>query len=142
VGLFAVCNNNDDDNNDYDDNNNARSITGSSHPANDRHSRYVFFAKKEIRIAFQQKDCGHFKRKKECVLQSQWNEKSRICFGKMAKLRSDLIDFVLLAGLLAGNTGLWLWYTPVWGELGVQGIDAQKEDHFATFRISNKHLLR
>ena len=40
-----------------------------------------------------------------------------------------------------GTFALWLLYTPVWGELGVQGVDAKAEGHFATFRISQKNLF-
>ena len=39
-----------------------------------------------------------------------------------------------------GIFALWIFYTPVWGELGIAGVDATKEDHFARFRISPKYL--
>ena len=39
-----------------------------------------------------------------------------------------------------GIFALWIFYTPVWGELGIAGVDATKKDHFARFRISPKYL--
>ena len=49
------------------------------------------------------------------------------------------LAFTVPVGL--ATCGLWLFYVPVWGELGVQGVDAQAEDHCATFRISEKNLF-
>lgn len=36
--------------------------------------------------------------------------------------------------------GIWIWYTPIWAELGVTGVNVRKKNHFARVRISPKHL--
>ena len=36
--------------------------------------------------------------------------------------------------------GLWIWYTPIWADFGVIGINPKQKNHFARVRISPKQL--